>query len=134
MRAVRVPETVTAALEKLLGGKVRDVRVIEHSLYARLHFGATATTRRRRIYLRGSAAEFFRSPELMLHEYCHVLRQWEPGRLTLLRYLIEWIRRGYWNNAYEIEARAFASTHHERLRRLLSPAELPDRTAAPPPG
>ncbi len=89
------------------------MRVIEHSWFARLHGPAVATTRRGRIYLRGSAAEFFANPWLMLHEYCHVITQWQPGSLTVARYLGECLRRGYWNNRFEVEARAFA----DRTRR-----------------
>jgi hypothetical protein len=98
---------------------IDQVRVIEHSLFARLHGGAIATTRRRRIFLRGSAAEFFGNPSLMLHEYCHVLLQWETGSLTTLRYLRECLRRGYWNNRFEVEAREFARRHEFQLRELL---------------
>lgn len=118
-RAVPVPEAVGAALELLFGERVDEVRVIEHSLYVRLHGRAVATTRRRRIYLRGSAADFFHNPWLMLHEYYHVLRQWEPGTLTLTRYALEWLRRGYWNNLFEVEAREFADLHRDRLHQLL---------------
>ncbi len=99
--------------------RVDQVRVIEHSLFARLHGRAIATTRRRRIYLRGSAVEFFENPSLMLHEYCHVLLQWETGSLTTLRYLRECLRRGYWNNRFEVQAREFACRHESRLRELL---------------
>lgn len=96
------------------------MRVIERSLYCRLHPGAVATTRRNRIYLRGFAEEFWSDPELLLHEYFHVLRQWQPRRLTIVRYFIEWLRRGYWRNRFEVEAREFAALHRERLRDLLS--------------
>jgi hypothetical protein len=118
-RSIPVPEIVGASLELLFGEAVDGVRVIEHSWFVRLHGRAVATTRRRRIYLRGSAADFFENPWLMLHEYCHVLKQWEPRTLTLTRYLAESIRRGYWNNRFEIEAREFADTHRDRLHRLL---------------
>jgi hypothetical protein len=114
-----VPETVGAALEVLFGEPIDQVRVIEHSLFVRLHGRAVATTRRRRIYLRGSAADFFQNTSLMLHEYCHVLKQWEPRTLTITRYLWECVRRGYWNNRFEIEAREFADTHRNRLHQLL---------------
>jgi len=110
-RRVAVPGPLLAALEAVLGEPVSDVRVIEHSLYAWLHLRAIATTRRRRIYLRGSAQDFFENPWLMLHEYCHVLRQWETGELTLARYCREWLRHGYWNNRFEVEARAFADRY-----------------------
>jgi hypothetical protein len=115
-RKVTLPRALEAALEAVLGERVDHVRVIEHSLYARLHPRAIATTRRRRIYLRGSAREFFDDPWLMLHEYCHVLRQWEPGELTVRRYCLEWLRRGYWNNRFEVEARVFADRHVHALR------------------
>jgi hypothetical protein len=124
-RSIPVPETVGASLELLFGESIDRVRVIEHSLFVRLHGRAIATTRRRRIYLRGSAADFFQNPSLMLHEYCHVLKQWEPRTLTLWRYFVEWLRRGYWNNRFEIEAREFAAANRSRLQALLLPADQP---------
>jgi hypothetical protein len=115
-REAPLPDALRRALEAVLGESVSQVRIIEHSLYARLHPRAIATTRRRRIYLRGSAQDFFADPWLVLHEYCHVLRQWEPGELTLARYGLECLRRGYWNNRFEVEARAFADRHLHALR------------------
>jgi hypothetical protein len=110
-RRVPVPAAVSAALAEEFGAAVEHVAVIEHSRFVRLHGRAIATTRRGRIYLRGSAAAFFADPWLMLHEYCHVLKQWQPGRLTVARYAWELLRRGYWRNRYEVEARAFADEH-----------------------
>jgi hypothetical protein len=118
-RSIPVPDAVGAALEVLFGEPVDQVRVIEHSLFVRLHGRAVATTRRRRIYLRGSAADFFQNTSLMLHEYCHVLKQWEPRTLTLPRYVLEWMRRGYWDNRFEVEAREFADANRNRLHQLL---------------
>jgi hypothetical protein len=43
--------------------------------------------------------------QLLVHELVHV-RQWEADGLFPLRYALEWVRRGYWNNRYEQEARA----------------------------
>jgi hypothetical protein len=113
------PEHVRLALEAVFGADVSRVAIMENSLFARLHGRAIATTRRRRIYLRGSAADFFEDPALMLHEYCHVLKQWEPGSLTTARYVLEWLRRGYWDNRFEIEAREFATDNLYRFRALL---------------
>ena len=124
MRAGRVaalPNAVSNALELLLGERISHVKVIEHSWFARLH-GACATTRLQRIYLRGSAADFFSNPWLMLHEYCHVLRQWQTGSLTAPRYLLECLRHGYWNNRFEVEAREFADLNVASLRALLGAA------------
>ena len=115
-RNVSLSSSLLAALEAVLGEPVSHVRIIEHSLYARLHRRAMATPRRRRIYLRGSAQDFFDDPWLMLHEYCHVLRQWETGDLTVVKYLLECLRHGYWNNRFEVEARAFADRYLHALR------------------
>ena len=103
-----LPAGERAALEALFGDAVDDVEIVERSWYARLHFGARATTRRNRILLRGTAAEFFADPELVLHEYFHVLRQWNRGRLSIPWYVAEWLRRGYWHNRYEHQARRYA--------------------------
>ena len=121
-RQVPLPGELRLALEEILGESVVHVRVIEHSRYARLHGRALATTRRARIYLRGSAAAFFADPWLVLHEYWHVVGQWQRGTLTVPRYLSEWLRRGYWNNRFEVEARAFADTHAGVLRARLGRA------------
>ena len=116
---VPIPDDVRRALERFFSGKVIRVGVIEHSLFARLHWGAIATTRRRRIYLRGSAGDFFNDPALMLHEFFHVLNQWEPRRLTSMRYVLEWLRSGYWKNRFEVEARRFAAENLTKFKQLL---------------
>lgn len=113
---VTLPGSLRSALEAVFGEPVSRVLIVEYSLYARLHPRAIATTRRRRIYLRGSAQQFFESPSVVLHEYYHVLKQWEPGDLTLIRYCLEWLRKGYWNNRFEVEARAFADRYCHTLR------------------
>ena len=118
-RCCAPPLQLATALEVIFEEPVTHVRVVERSLYARLHFGARATTRRHRILLCHSAEHFWKDPELVLHEYFHVLRQWQPRRLSMWSYLIESIRRGYWHNRFEIEARTFAAAHVERLRSLM---------------
>lgn len=110
-----MPERLHAVLSEIFAEDVSGVRVIEHSLFNRLHGCPLAVTRRDRIYLRGGAAEFFDDPELVLHEYFHVVRQWATGRLTVARYVLAWLRVGYWNNPFEIEARRFAARHRRRL-------------------
>jgi hypothetical protein len=118
-RLAEIPRTIAAALEMILECRVEQVQIIEHAWMLHLHGRAIATTRPGRIYLRGSAADFFASPWLMLHEYCHVVRQWAPRRLTRARYLLESLRRGYWNNRFEVEARAFADRHAAQLLTLI---------------
>ena len=130
-REVAPPPALAAALEALLGASIAQVRVIEHSWFVRLHGRAVATTRRRRIYLRGAAAAFFTSPWLMLHEYWHVTGQWERGSLTVPRYLLECLKRGYWRNRFEVEARAFADAHAASLGKLLALPPEADLQYAP---
>lgn len=126
-RRYLLPPLLCTALEQLLGPGVRQVEIIEHSRYARLH-RARATTRPNRIYVAGSGDEFAADLPLVLHEYCHVLQQWGTGRLTRTGYLLECLRRGYWMNRFEIEARDFVATHLQRFAARL--AELEARFAA----
>lgn len=119
-RRVPAPASARIALATFFGDDVTRVEVIEYSFFARLHWNALATTRRRRIYLRGSAQDFFNDPALMLHEYFHVVKQWEPRLLTSVRYVVECLRCGYWNNRFEAEARQFTADHVHRLQLLLS--------------
>lgn len=114
-----LPPPVAAALEQVFAEPVADVIVIEHSRYARLHRGMYATTRPNRVLLTNSGAEFVAQPELLLHEYFHVLRQWRTGRLTRWRYVAESMRCGYWANGFEREAREFAAAAVDRYRGYL---------------
>jgi hypothetical protein len=129
--AVAVPGSIRSALKDLMSEQAPDaidrIRVLEHSMFARLHGRVRATTRRRCIFVPGSGAEFFADPALVLHEYCHVLLQWESGTLTVARYMHECLRRGYWNNRYEVAARAFANRHLSQFCALLTPAMARDR-------
>ena len=118
-RRVQPPPHVKHALQLIFGEAIDHVCVREFSLYARAHLGARATTRRNRILLRHAAEHFWSDPELVLHEYFHVLRQWQPRRLTVFKYVAESMRRGYWKNRFEIEARDFARTERDRFIELL---------------
>lgn len=106
-----MPPALRAMLLQTFGPDIDKVRVVEYSWINALHGWPLAVTRRQRIYLRFSAAAFFADTELVLHEYHHVMQQWNTGRLTLLRYVVETCRHGYWNNPFEVEARAFAARH-----------------------
>ncbi len=126
-RAVEPPPALQATLREIFGDAVSEVRVIEHSWFAWWHVRAIATTRRRRIYLCGTAAAFFADPTIVLHEYFHVLHQWEPRRLSVWQYGLELFRRGYWDNRFEIEAREFADDHRHRYCALLARREAEER-------
>jgi hypothetical protein len=108
----------------VFGEPVSAVTVIERSWYARIHLGMSATTRPKHILLAISGTEFVANPDLLLHEYFHVLRQWGAGRLTRSRYLIESARRGYWANEFEQEAREFAAASVGRYIALLTDFRL----------
>ena len=122
-RRYAIPLNTRVALERVFEASVDGIIVIENSLYARAHLGMYATTRPNCILLANSGAEFAANPELLLHEYFHVIRQWRPGRLTRWRYLAESARRGYRANRYEQEAREFAAIARERFDRLVELAQ-----------
>ena len=116
----RLPEALRSALFELLGADAQGVDLVERSWRVRWHPRALATTRRNRIYLRGSIEEFACDAELVLHEYFHVLEQWRPRRLTRLSYLWELMRRGYRNNRFEVEAREYVAMNSKRFRQLIA--------------
>jgi hypothetical protein len=118
-RRYLLPHVVAAALERVFEESVSHVAVIERSRYAKLHRGMAATTRPNRILLTISGAEFASNPELLLHEYYHVLCQWRTGYLTRWRYMVESIRCGYRQNRYELEAREFAAANLDQYRGFL---------------
>lgn len=117
-----MPPALRALLLELFGEAIDDVSIVEHSFVNRLHGRPRAVTRRGRIYLRGSLREFWADPELVVHEYFHVLRQWCDGYLTVPRYVAESCARGYWNNHYEVEARAFAERFRNRYAACVQPS------------
>jgi hypothetical protein len=118
-RRYAIPLKTRRALERVFEAPVDTIIVIENSLYARAHLGMCATTRPNRILLAISGAEFAANPQLLLHEYFHVIRQWRSGHLTRWRYLTESARRGYQANRYEQEAREFAANARERFDQYL---------------
>jgi hypothetical protein len=117
-RVVAIPERDLVALTRIFGESAASVEVIEHSRFAKLH-RALATTRRNRIYLACSVECFLREPKLILHEYYHVLAQWNTGELTVFKYVWEALRNGYRRNSYELAACKFAGDRiadFERIR------------------
>lgn len=54
-----------------------------------------------------TVARFFARPSWVLHELKHVQQYEQHGVfLFLWKYLLESMRNGYYNNAFEVEARA----------------------------
>lgn len=62
----------------------------------------------RRIYLWGvTKTDFLQQPAWVKHELAHVAQYQRYGVVKfLLLYLLEWIKNGYYNNRFEVEARA----------------------------
>ncbi|MDZ4314545.1 MAG: RHS repeat-associated core domain-containing protein [Azonexus sp.] len=80
------------------------------------------TTRRDSIRLPPdvSTEDFFSNNHLVLHEYFHVLRQWNTGQLTRRAYAIEFLRNGSSEgNRFEDAANAFAKDHAQALKDCL---------------
>ena len=51
--------------------------------------------------------EFLQNEQLFKHEMCHVRQYQQHGYLPFLfKYLVESLRKGYYNNKFEVEARA----------------------------
>jgi hypothetical protein len=117
-----MPADIRRALHQIFGESVDEVILRERSWFTRLHGRATATTRHNTIYLRDGMDGFFADPDLMLHEYFHVLRQWNRGRMNGWGYLVECCRRGYWENRYERQARRFVRLRAAAFRRALGQA------------
>ena len=108
--AHRPPADMATALAGIFGADaIAAVQVRERVWWLKPLPWIRAITGPGRVWLRGSAEDFFADPELVLHEYCHVLEQWDPHRLSVMRYLGESLRRGYWQNRFEVEARRFAA-------------------------
>jgi len=119
-RIDNLPASLRSALVELFGQAAVGVALVENSWRVRWHPRVLATTRHNRIYLRGSIDEFARDADLVLHEYFHVLEQWRPRRLTRFRYVWEWVRRGYLENRFEVEAREFVAGNGKRFRQLIA--------------
>lgn len=106
-RRCAVPDSVPAHLVPP-GVVLRRGRLVTRigGLLARMGAPAAAVTLRRTIIVDPGATL---TPSLLTHELVHV-RQWQEDPLFPLRYTLATLRHGYWNNPYEVEARAIAAT------------------------
>ena len=96
--------------------KQPEFYIKEHSLLAKLaakKLGSksVAMVLGKTIYLHNiSKVEFLQNERLLKHELCHV-RQYQRHGFAgfLIKYLWESIRKGYYNNRFEVEARSAES-------------------------
>ncbi|MDO1527225.1 RHS repeat-associated core domain-containing protein [Fulvimonas sp. R45] len=95
-------------LAQIFGQSVASVN-IRNKMFVRTDF---VTTRKNSIRLPPTLSidEFFADHGLVLHEYYHVLRQWNTGILTRRGYLAEFVRSGSWaeGNRFEDAANEFS--------------------------
>ena len=104
-RPMRLPSDVVARFPELAAASWR-----EGGLFLRVggwllgRSTVSGITLWRTIWL----ARYENHPELLLHELRHV-HQFEADPLFPLRYVWYSVRRGYTNNPYEADARAFAA-------------------------
>ncbi|HEY0506356.1 MAG TPA: RHS repeat-associated core domain-containing protein [Lysobacter sp.] len=112
------------ALSRLLGVPIEaidDVQILTNSPKSKL-YGAVATTGPNVVFVAGDAESFMADPRTMLEEYYHVVKQWNPGSLTIGSYLMENVASGgYDNNRFEVEAKDFARTNLQQFEYLRTP-------------
>jgi hypothetical protein len=91
---------------------MKRVRIREHSIVARLaarnlKFRQVAIVIGSTIFLHNiSTEQFIKSKRWVIHELKHVEQFQTFGILRFLwLYLLEYSKKGYWNNKFEIEAR-----------------------------
>lgn len=54
-----------------------------------------------------SREEFLANESWVKHELCHLRQFREHGHIAFVfKYLADWVKNGYYNNKYEVEARA----------------------------
>jgi hypothetical protein len=98
-----------------------QVRIIENSWVARMAAGKLKADRvaivfGKTIYLHNTSKEdFLENKNWVCHELKHVEQYQRHGFAGFLfKYLVNWVRHGYYNNKFEIEAR-----ENEGNRKLL---------------
>ncbi|GAA4002129.1 hypothetical protein GCM10022408_11830 [Hymenobacter fastidiosus] len=109
---------------------MKPPRIIENSPLARLarlklQAGSVAMVLGNSIHLSGATREqFLRDPHWVAHEMEHIRQFEQHGYLGFLtRYLLGWVRHGYYNIPFEVAAREAA----ERDALLYAPdGVLPD--------
>jgi RHS repeat-associated protein len=105
-------------LEKIFGKSIGGIDVHNKTVVN----NDFITTRRNEIRLPPNfpCDDFFNNPFLVLHEYYHVLEQWNTGELSVLKYGWEWSKHGSSDgNRYEDAANQFAREHLDELKKCL---------------
>lgn len=117
-------DQILGCLEETFG-ELPPIAVHPNSSTPEAWFGYYST-RYRRIDLVGSCEDFYSQPDLVLHEYYHVIRQWERSPfLFLLQYAKEAIQAGGEHDAIPSEQAAenFARLNRRRFEKCLQEGE-----------
>ena len=118
----RASGAMADCLEQIFGQSVAGVNVKNKTVVS----NEWITTRRNSIRLPPdfSTDEFFSRSDLVLHEYYHVLRQWNTGELSRAAYAAEFLRNGSADgNRFEDAANAFANSNLAAFQKCLKEAE-----------
>lgn len=123
---------MSKCLKELFGPDVDQVEILERQKKKEPKY--IITTRKNKIILRWPTCEDFKKMDaVVLEEYFHVIKQWNTGKMTKLKYGIEHMKNGYDNNKFEVEAWEFVSQNIDAYQDCLkSCAE--SATSVPPPG
>ncbi len=91
----------------LTGIKIKENSWIAKLAAKKLKSGNVAIVFGKTIHLHNvSAAYFFKDEKWLKHEACHIRQYKENGFFTfIIKYLLESIKHGYYNNKFEAEAR-----------------------------
>nr|WP_254898897.1 RHS repeat-associated core domain-containing protein [Stenotrophomonas sp. NA06056] len=106
-------------LEMILGESVSGVDVRNKTVVN----NEFVTTRKNSIRLPPnlSMEEFFEDQKLVLHEYYHVIRQWNAGALSRRAYVAEFMRNGSaQGNKFEGAATAFAGANVSAFNKCIA--------------
>lgn len=126
-----VPDNYRDALANTLGttrSEIDGIIVYEYSETAKLVDqsnriaggpGILAVTAKNAIYFRYSGTSFLADLELVLHEYYHVVHQWNNDRLTVARYVAAGTNHA--TNKWEVEAMNFARNNYSNFKQQLHP-------------
>jgi RHS repeat-associated protein len=104
-------------LEKLFKKSVDSVKIVPK---VKNDSKWSATTSTNKIIPYVPCEEFLAGHRGVLEEYYHVLEQWNTGRLTRFKYAVEYLKHGYDNNRFEIEAMGFADQNAKEFENCLS--------------
>jgi RHS repeat-associated protein len=110
-------QDIKKCLEKAFGKPIDKIIIQEKIKPPDYPWGAT--TRKDKIIIYIPCSAFFNDPDTYLEEYYHVIEQWNTGRLSRLKYAIEYAKHGYDKNKYEIEAKDWVKQHLEDFKKCL---------------